>query len=357
MVNTLIQGDVVISNPVINCDNRARGTFTAAGAAATELGIAQGIVLSTGIAAELKADASSGSCCDVSTSLGVNAIDPELQNISGGRTDLKDRCVLEFDFVSQGSRIAIEYVFGSEEYYDYAPPTYTQNTYNDIFGFFISGADIPTVNFAKVPGTNQPVGVVNINPTNNPAFLKDNYKTKSCTENIATCNGSNTSAVEFNAYSTLLTATYTITPNNTYHIKLGVCDAGDGILDTGVFIKAGSFGIVLSDLMLRLIDDVLMWEASCMEAIIEDPDGNKYYEVQSGKMKINKEGVWKIHCAGQTKYAVYKKQSIENTDDIEVYELQSGKLLYSGINKSLDQLPKGLLIIRSGNVVKKVQNN
>ena len=32
-----------------------------------------------------------------------------------------------------------------------------------------------------------------------------------------------------------------LTPGDTYHIKLAMADAGDHVLDSGVFIQAGSF--------------------------------------------------------------------------------------------------------------------
>ena len=44
-----------------------------------------------------------------------------------------------------------------------------------------------------------------------------------------------------NGLTTVLTATASIVPGETYHIKLAICDVGDPYYDSNVFIKAGSF--------------------------------------------------------------------------------------------------------------------
>ena len=48
--------------------------------------------------------------------------------------------------------------------------------------------------------------------------------------------------IEYDGYTTVLTATANVAPCQTYHIRMVVADIGDGILDSGVFLKANSFG-------------------------------------------------------------------------------------------------------------------
>ena len=48
----------------------------------------------------------------------------------------------------------------------------------------------------------------------------------------------------------VFTAWYVVQPCSTYHIKLAVADAGDGALDSGVFLEKGSFssaGLIVSN--------------------------------------------------------------------------------------------------------------
>ncbi|PJF33841.1 MAG: hypothetical protein CUN57_01095, partial [Phototrophicales bacterium] len=47
--------------------------------------------------------------------------------------------------------------------------------------------------------------------------------------------------LEYDGFTTVLVAWLLVVPCETYHIKLGVADAGDGIYDSGVFIEENSF--------------------------------------------------------------------------------------------------------------------
>ncbi len=47
--------------------------------------------------------------------------------------------------------------------------------------------------------------------------------------------------LEYDGFTTVLIAWLLVVPCETYHIKIGVADAGDGIYDTGVFIEENSF--------------------------------------------------------------------------------------------------------------------
>lgn len=60
------------------------------------------------------------------------SFDPDLTTIAGQIT----RCgaLLEFDFSPAIGKASFDYVFGSEEY-----PEYVHSSYNDVFGFFVSG--------------------------------------------------------------------------------------------------------------------------------------------------------------------------------------------------------------------------
>jgi len=48
-------------------------------------------------------------------------------------------------------------------------------------------------------------------------------------------------AAQYDEFTVVLTAKYPILCGETYHIKLAVADAIDGVVDAGVFLQAGSF--------------------------------------------------------------------------------------------------------------------
>eukprot|EP00877_Chromochloris_zofingiensis_P006711 jgi/Chrzof1/2293/Cz11g09330.t1 len=157
-------------------------------------------------------------------------MDPELKGLATqmgyGTMVLKDTAILEFDFVPlvTGS-FSFKYVFGSDEFPEYAPPT--SSSYNDIFGFWITGGGT-TVNIAMVPGTSTPVGISTINPGTNAMFYQSNTPA--------------TLATEMDGLSLELeTAMYAVTAGSTYHIKLGIADGYDNKFDSLIWVKYGSF--------------------------------------------------------------------------------------------------------------------
>lgn len=153
--DVLLGGGVTVSNikyngvlnpaaPVIGS-----GSFTSTG---TNLGLPAGIILSTG-----QVQDAAGPATNFASNTNSTGSDPDLVTISGGGT-VNDRAVLEFDFVPTGDTIKFRFVFASEEY-----PEYVCSSFNDAFGFFLSGPGISgpfqngAVNLALVPGGSIPI--------------------------------------------------------------------------------------------------------------------------------------------------------------------------------------------------------
>ncbi|TNE68577.1 MAG: hypothetical protein EP344_01135, partial [Bacteroidetes bacterium] len=160
--------------------------------------------------------------------------------------DFWDLVSLEFDFVPTEDVISFEYVFATEEYCDYVG-----TAYNDVFGFFIEGPGIPggKQNLAVVPGDTLPVSVNTINHKMNSSFYVHNIGANlgyDCSvENngdpVPYANGPAIDELQYNGFTTVLTATANVIPCETYHIKLKIANVSDWWKDAAVFFKARSF--------------------------------------------------------------------------------------------------------------------
>jgi len=223
--NVLVGSGVTISNVTYTGASGSIGTFTTGAAVTGNLGISSGIVISTGNVSQLPGSASVNCSSDMNT-----GSDPLLASLI--TQTINDAAVLEFDFVPIADTVSFRYVFGSEEYPEYV------TSYNDVFGFFISGISplggfYTNQNIALIPGTTSPVSIYNINngSSNNGPCVNCGYYV----------NNSTGSFVKFDGFTTVLTAWARVFPCMTYHIKIAIGDAGDHIYDSGVFLEANSF--------------------------------------------------------------------------------------------------------------------
>jgi gliding motility-associated-like protein len=236
MIQQLFGNGVVVSNLVINCDTAQKqaGWFVATG---TNLNLTQGLLLTSGdINVAANANTQSGASGVVNTFGQGN--DADLDNISSATTH--NSCGIEFDLIPYCDTISLRYVFGSEEYMEFA-----NSSFNDVFGFFITGpnpagGNYTTFNIAKIPGTTTPVSIDNVNCNfNNTYYVCNEPNTvgscalPSCPPNSAA------TTIEYDGFTAVLDAVAAVVPCQSYHIKIAIADAGDGILDSGVFLQAG----------------------------------------------------------------------------------------------------------------------
>ncbi|OFY18041.1 MAG: hypothetical protein A2X02_09755 [Bacteroidetes bacterium GWF2_29_10] len=206
---------ISVSNAKFTGDTLAKGYFYAPN---TDLGITEGIILSTG---NVYNAVGPNGYVDRSTQFFKNSI-PELDSIAGINTS--DAAVLEFDFISIGDSMFFSYVFASEEYGELL-----SQASNDVFGIFISGEDIVGYkNIATIPNTNLPISINNINDASADYkyLYRDNY---------------NGLYVEYDGMTVKLKASMKVKPYKIYHCKIAIADANDNTFDTGVFLEKGSF--------------------------------------------------------------------------------------------------------------------
>lgn len=222
--NVLVGPGVTVSNVTYTGGAGSIGSFTT-GTTATNLGFADGIIMSSGL---VNGSPSIGSPASSFVSNANNSgTDANLQTLIPAHT-VQDASVLQFDFVPLSDTIKFKYVFGSEEY-----PEYVSSSYNDVFGFFVSGPNpmggtYTSKNIALLPGTNTPVTIDNVNDFTNSIYYVDNQ-------------GMNGQTIVYDGFTTVLTAWCLVVPCVQYHIKLAVGDAGDQSFDSGVFLKKNSF--------------------------------------------------------------------------------------------------------------------
>ncbi|MEC9208826.1 MAG: choice-of-anchor L domain-containing protein [Bacteroidota bacterium] len=224
--NILLGGGIAVTNHSFIGDSNQIGFFNGVN---SNLGIDSGIVLSSGNIFDLVGPNANGSTTTSFLLPGDPTLDavifPDLTN---------DAAVLEFDFIPTSDTISFKYVFGSEEYLEWV------NSFNDAFGFFLSGPN-PTggnyidQNLAIIPGTTTPVTIDNVNNVVNATYYIDNG------DGFTPPQSTDTTAIQFDGFTTPLTAVAAVNCGDTYHIKLVVADAVDNAYDSGVFLESGSF--------------------------------------------------------------------------------------------------------------------
>lgn len=219
---------VTITNASINCANGASGTFNGA---TSNIGITNGVLLTSG-SVNVAPGPNNSSSAGVNN--GVIFNDPDL--IAIDPTAYYDPCILEFDAVPTCTTMSFTFVFGSEEYHDYV-----NSACNDVFGIFVTGQNpsgpaYNNYNMALIPATATPISINNVNngyslmcnaggPCMNCAYFVDN------------CGGA---TVQYDGFTVAITVNLNVVACASYHLKLAISDACDGIYDSGVFFKGAS---------------------------------------------------------------------------------------------------------------------
>lgn len=249
---------VIVSNASLTCAGIAEGEFNGTNC---NIGINSGVILTCGTRTNAEGPNNNGGISANNSYAG----DVDLTALSASTTH--DACVLEFDVFSPADTLQFNYSFGSDEYLEYV------GSYNDAFGFFISGPGINgpysnnSINIALIPGTNTPVTINNVNNINNSSYYVVNG-----TGSNAPYNSSNY-YIQYDGFTKVLTAVVAVQPCATYHLKLAIADAADFVWDSGVFIEAGSLtsnaatvngftNAGIKDMVEGCVDGIFLFERS-----------------------------------------------------------------------------------------------
>jgi gliding motility-associated-like protein len=227
--NTLIGPGVTVSNITFNGSPSSIGSFSGTG---TNLGIANGIIITTGTVID---NGSGPHGPNNQTGAGqTNGSDGStlLSGIIGG-VQTYDAAILEFDFIPYSDTVRFKYVFGSDEYPEFAPPI--NSGFNDLFGFFIAGPGIIGLqNIARLPNNGSIVSINNVNEITNPTFFNFNG------DGISSPYNSSPFYIQYDGFTDVLEAVSSVQCGETYHLILAIADVGDGQWDSGIFLEANS---------------------------------------------------------------------------------------------------------------------
>jgi hypothetical protein len=149
--------------------------------------------------------------------------DDDLDDLLGpGSPGTCDACVLEVDFEcnnGKSSDVFFNYVFGSDEYLEFAG-----SQYNDIFALFLNGVDL-----AIVPNTaDTPVSINTVNQYENTEYFVAN-------EGLGTYPD-----IEMDGFTQKLTTAIGTATAGTNTLKIAIADTSDSVWDSWVLIEAGS---------------------------------------------------------------------------------------------------------------------
>ncbi|HPF00917.1 MAG TPA: choice-of-anchor L domain-containing protein [Bacteroidales bacterium] len=222
LVDSFVMTGVSVSNVQYTGDSSSIGSFSDDNT--SNLDIDHGIILTTGTLTGSPAIGSPVS--NFASTINSQPGDSLLDLLIPGYLTY-DASVLEFDLVPVGSVLQFEFVFASEEY-----PEWVGSSFNDVFGFFISGPDTAgnyynNMNVALIPGTITPVSINNVNSALNAGYFIDN-------ELLGDSN------FVFDGYTTTITVTVQVVPMSSYHLKMAIADAGDGFYDSGILLECPS---------------------------------------------------------------------------------------------------------------------
>lgn len=239
---------IVVSNVTTTGSSSNIGFFDAGG---TDLGLDAGIVFCNGELSNIAAAANNFT--SGSTGTGADA-DIDLMSSMSGSPGSQDAIAIEFDFtVMVSDTLDFNYVFGSEEY-----PEFVNSSFNDAFGFFISGPGSTgpfsnmADNISTIPGTTTEVAINSVNDMENSQYYVDNEMGLH---------------VVYDGFTTSLPASFVAVANETYHVKMVIADRGDSAFDSGIFLSFNSlsqdsllvppaeFSVTVNDNMIEVVNE------------------------------------------------------------------------------------------------------
>lgn len=231
-------------------------------------------------------------------------------------SNTKNATILEFNFTSyESDQISFDYLFASEQYLK--TTDFGNCGYTDGFAFLIKeeGNSEDYKNLAVIPGSKTPVSVNTVygyggkcSPINPQYF--DQFNPTS-------------SPISFNGQTKVMTAYTTIKKGIKYHLKIVIADQGNGLYDSGVFLKAGSFVGSKS-----LGNDILLCPgtSAIIDATTPDStykwykDGQEILGETSEKLTVNNAGYYEVDIIQKTGCILKGHVNVTSQDEPQIYQ-------------------------------------
>jgi len=218
-------GNLTYSNATLSGAAGASGTYMNA-----EFGENQGVILSTGAAAEAAGPNSSMATTTVNETPG----DDDLELLADKSTN--DAVSLSADFVAEGSTISFSYLFASEDY-----DAYVCSPFSDVMAVFVDGGVYDNQNVALVPNTDLPVTSNTINDGNTGGVWDEDGCPEGGLDNAALyVDNEDGPNYEYNGRTVVLNAEVAVIPGETYTMRWVIADGGDALFDSALMLEAGS---------------------------------------------------------------------------------------------------------------------
>jgi hypothetical protein len=218
-------GITIVGTPTLTGAATQQGTFT--GGVSAGVGIDTGVILTSGDAQLAPGPNTSDGAGPGLGTAGNAQLDALLP---AGQTT-NDANVLQFNFTTTTGNLFFRYVFASDEYNEFVG-----SEFNDVFGFFLNGTNI-----ALIPGTSTPVAINNVN-CGDPYTPPAGGTNCSLFNNNDLDDGGPFFNLQYDGFTDVFTASITGLALGVAHtMTLAIADTGDTILDSAVFLEAGSF--------------------------------------------------------------------------------------------------------------------
>jgi uncharacterized repeat protein (TIGR01451 family) len=208
-------GITLTGTPTFTGQTYASGTFTGAG---SNLGIAGGVILSTGRAIEAMAVAGGTAATPNRDTRGAGFN-------NAGTTEF-DIATFTFSFIPKPgvNRMSFASVFASEEYNEYVGQNFSDN-----FSLTINGGTYTNFNIATIPGTATGTDIDTVNNNINSGFFRDNTVATPPINDIA-----------MDGATTVFINAFNVVPGTTYTATLRIADFKDNAWDSNVFVSTST---------------------------------------------------------------------------------------------------------------------
>jgi hypothetical protein len=217
---------------------------------------------------------------------GTNWLGDDDLNLLSPNPNTFNATVIEFQFIPSVSEVNFNYVFASNEYPDFVC------NFSDIFAFILSGPGISDSNFYDLdgnPGTpDEEINVGGINlallPTTNvPVSITNVHTNENCFPTEAGAfafpeffDVGNVSS-GYGGMTVPLSVTASVTPGETYTIKLAIADFNDASFDSAVFLEGSSLVFEIPE-----VNDVF----ECDAYVLPEADIGEYFSEPLGQGNV-----------------------------------------------------------------------